>query len=150
MSDVVDRLYALEAAQPPQRRHRMGWRMSQDIADLCALEVGIQYWHPGRFALLGYPAVIDAALAPDSLLIEDTTEIVGRIPATDSLDAAWAAALEVAPEGAAIELFGPVGGRYAAQIHGDHWLPGRSAGGDTHVAALRELTAKLKDLSQHS
>lgn len=87
---------------------------------------------------------------PDAIAAGKAVVMVGGItlrwyPAPDSLDAAWAEARAVAPEGTAIELFGPVGGRYAAQIHGDHWLPGRSAGGDTPAAALRALTAKLRD-----
>ena len=60
------------------------------------------------------------------------------------LDAAWAEAEAAKDEGAAIELFGPVNGRYAAQLKGDHWLPGRSAGGDSPAAALRALVAKLR------
>ncbi len=67
--------------------------------------------------------------------------------APDSLDAALDDAVAALPPGGAVELLGPLGGRWTAAVRGDPWMPGRSGSGDTPADALHALAAKLREVS---
>jgi hypothetical protein len=87
---------------------------------------------------------------PGSTIDDQGWETIRKLLAhiDDSLDAALADAVTALPPGGAIELLGPLGGKWVAAVRGDHWMPGRSAGGDTPALALRALTAKLREVGR--
>jgi hypothetical protein len=68
MKPLLKRIYGAEADMPPSLRHRITWRVSDDIAEALGKIRGYGY-PPDRFILLGYPATVDHDLPPDSLVI---------------------------------------------------------------------------------
>jgi hypothetical protein len=149
--DIIDRLYAIEAARHLRERVSMRWRMSPDVAAACATAAG---WpgvsvRTGRSTILGYPVVVDDTLPPDSLDAEDAPRELAPLP-PDSLDAAWAEAEAALPEGWALRIM--------ACMH-DGISPWKVSAGENlaawadvpvyvegdPVAALRALAAKLRE-----
>jgi hypothetical protein len=68
MKPLLERIYGAEADMPLSLRHRITWRVSEDIAEALGKIRGYGR-PPDHFILLGYPATVDRNLSADSLVI---------------------------------------------------------------------------------